>query len=53
MRTLTQKTLAGFWLSFLGGLWMFLSGRLVYGSFVRMPTGWGRHHMMWGRGMMA
>lgn len=53
MRTMTSKTLAAFWLSFLGGLWMFLSGRFLYGSFTRMPAGWGHHHMMWGRGMMA
>ncbi|MEA5463806.1 hypothetical protein [Leptothoe sp. PORK10 BA2] len=53
MKTLTQKTLTAFWLSFLGGLWMFLSCRFLYGNFSRMPAGLGRHHMMWGRGMMT
>ena len=50
---MTQKTLTAFWLSLLGGLWMMLSGRLMYGSFTRIPGGWGRHHMIWGRGMMG
>ncbi|EDX83277.1 hypothetical protein S7335_457 [Synechococcus sp. PCC 7335] len=54
---MTQKTLTAFWLSLLGGLWMLLSGRFMYGSFTRMPGrspgGWGHHHMLWGRGILG
>lgn len=49
-----NRTLTAFWLSILGGLWMMASGRFMYGGFRRMPAAaWGRHHMMWGRGMMG
>ena len=48
---MTQKTLTAFWLSLLGGLWMLLSGRFMYGSFIGSmggsPYGWERHHMLW------
>ena len=54
---MTQRTLTAFWLSLLGGLWMLLSGRFMYGSFTRLPgrspSGWGHPHMLWGRGMMG
>lgn len=50
---MTQKTLTAFWISLLGGLWMLLSGRFMYGSFMNRPRGWGHHHLLWGRGMMG
>jgi hypothetical protein len=50
---MTQKMLTAFWLSLVGGLWMLVSGGLMYSRFHRMSGGWGPQHMMWGRGMMG
>ncbi|MGB7088271.1 MAG: hypothetical protein WBD47_22130 [Phormidesmis sp.] len=52
-KTTSQKILTAFWLSFLGGLLMLVSSRFMYGRFSRMPAGWGRHHMVWGRGVIG
>lgn len=52
-QTTTQKTVTAFWLSFIGGLLMLASGRLMFARFSRMPAGWRHHHMVWGPGMMG
>ncbi|MEL6139290.1 MAG: hypothetical protein AAFQ61_01720 [Cyanobacteria bacterium J06626_23] len=48
----TQRPIAPFLLSLLGGLWMLGTGRMMYG---RMLGGVGRgtHHMMWQHGVIS